>query len=167
MLPLPEPHLRALRKIHSLLQGQEGLVWALTGSASFILQGMDLTPHDIDLIADERSAYRIGEILSDYVVKPVGSDSAATYIHSHFGRFLVEGVEVDVMGSPRRMNLDGSWGGPDFLPPLIQWLTYLGMSLPVLPLAYEAQAYRLLRREGRAEQIEAFLERKREKSART
>ena len=163
MALLPEPHLHALRVIHGLLQGQEGLVWALTGSTSFVLQGMDLLPHDIDLITDVGGAYRIGEILSACVVKPVGSDSAAAYIRSHFGRFLVEGVEVDVMGSPRRMNLDGSWGEPDFLPPIIQWIEFSDMRVPVLPLSYEAQAYRLLRRDGRAEEIEAFLEYKREK----
>ena len=158
MPALPEPHFRALRKIYNLLQEQEGLVWALTGSASFALQGMDLSPHDIDLITDREGARRIGELLRAFCVRPVGDDGGAEYVRSLFGRFLVEGVEVDVMGDPRRMNLDGSWGEPACLPPLIRFVEYRGLRLPVLSLAFEAQAYRLLRRDNRAEEIERFLQ---------
>ncbi len=61
------------------------------------------------------------------------------------------------MGDSCRMNLEGSWGGPAFLPPLIQWVTVSSLRLPVLSLVFEEQAYRLLRRDGRADAIAAFL----------
>ncbi len=156
MSAIPDTHIRALRALIARMEGQEGLVWALTGSTSFVLHGMELPVNDIDIIADRDSALRIGALLDDCCIKPVEA-SSAKYVRSFFGQFRLEGVEVDLMGDSCRMNLDGSWGGPAFLPPLIQWVTVSSLRLPVLSLIFEEQAYRLLRRDGRADAIAAFL----------
>ena len=159
MSSIPDSHIRALRILLARLKSQEGLVWALTGSTSFALQEMDVPVNDIDIAADRDSAFRIGALLADGCVKPVEA-SCAKYIRSFYGQYRLEGVEVDLMGDSRRMNLDGSWGEPAFLPPLIEWVTVSSLRLPVLSLAFEEQAYRLLRREERANVIAAYLSRK-------
>ena len=97
--------------------------------------------------------------LNNCCIKPVGA-SSARYIRSCYGQFRLEGVEVDLMGDSSRMNLDGSWGEPACLPPLIEWVTVSSLRLPVLSLAFEEQAYRLLRREERANAIADYLNRK-------
>jgi len=154
---LPDAHLRALRELSRLLGPCGGLVWALTGSASFALQGMDIPVNDIDVAADRDSALRIGALLEDCCIKPVEADSAARYVRSYYGQFRLEGVDVDLMGDSRRMDLDGSWTEPAFLPPLIEWVSVSSLRLPVLSLAFEEQAYRLLRRDERADAIAGFL----------
>ena len=159
MSSIPDSHIRALQTLLARLKGQEGLVWALTGSTSFALQGMELPVNDIDIAADRDSALRIGALLNDCCVKPVEA-SSARYIRSFYGQFRLEGVEVDLMGDSSRMNLDGSWGEPAYLPPLIEWVIVSSLQLPVLSLAFEEQAYRLLRREERANAIAAYLSRK-------
>lgn len=156
MSSIPDSHIRALRTLLARLKGQEGLVWALTGSTSFALQEMELPVNDIDIAADRDSALRIGTLLADCCVKPVEA-SSAKYIRSYYGQFRLEGIEVDLMGDSSRMNLDGSWGEPAYLPPLIEWVTFSSLRLPVLSLAFEEQSYRLLRREERANAIAAYL----------
>jgi len=156
MSRLPEAHARALGALLDRLAGAPGLVWALTGSCSFRLQGMEVPVHDIDLITDEAGAYLIGGLLADCCEQEV-SPSSAPYIRSHYGRFTLHGVQVEVMGASRRQNLDGSWGEPADLPGLIEHVTCSGLIIPVLSLVFEEQAYRLLRRDSRADQIAAFL----------
>ena len=48
-------------------------------------------------------------------------------------------------------------GEPADLPGLIEHVTCSGLIIPVLSLVFEEQAYRLLRRDSRADQIAAFL----------
>ncbi len=156
MTGLKAAHFTALRALLARLEGQEGLVWAITGSTSFALQGMAVEAHDIDLACDRDSAYRIGRLLVDGCVREV-APSQGEFIRSHFGQFVLEGMDLDLMGDSARMNLDGSWGEPAFLPPMIEWVQAEGMSLPVLSLRFEEAAYRLLRRIERADAIAAFL----------
>lgn len=156
---IPETHVKALRLILQRTSGQKGLVWALTGSTSFALQGMDLTVNDIDVIADRESAEKIAALLSDFVTEAM-ENSSARYIRSYFGRFSVLGADLDLMGDPERMGLDGVWQKPVSLPPLIRYLDYQGLRLPVLDLAFEEKAYRLLRRDARADDIADFLRRR-------
>jgi len=42
------------------------IVWALTGSTAFIIQGMQFAPNDIDIQTNEIGAYAINEILMAY-----------------------------------------------------------------------------------------------------
>ncbi len=52
---LPAGHSRALDQILAIL-GSLDLAWALTGSTSFVLQGVGVSPHDIDIQTDEEAA---------------------------------------------------------------------------------------------------------------
>lgn len=155
---LTPAHETALRLLAGRLLRHEGLVWALTGSASFALQGMGIQANDIDIIADRRSAGLIAGLLSDCCAKPM-EDSSAAYIRSYFGRFVLGGVDLDLMGDPERLGLDGVWQKPVPLAPLIRHAGLCGLLLPVLDLHFEERAYRLLRRDARADEIAAFLRR--------
>ena len=153
---LTDQHYAALHVILQRTQPHPDLVWALTGSTSFSLQGMDVEPHDIDIMTDEAGAYLLGDLLAPWCAKPV-TQSQAPYIRSHYGTFLIEGVEVEVMGASRRLGLDGTWGEPWDLKPRRYFLTARGLVLPVIHLRHEVQAYQELRRPDRARQIEQFL----------
>lgn len=153
---LTELHEKVLLKICKSLQdsGKE-VCWGLTGSTSFAIQGMDVEPHDIDIQTDEETAYILGELLADSVVQPV-SFSGNDKIRSHFGKFLVDGMEVEVMGDIQKKS-DGEWEDIIPLNTLLEYAAWNGYQIPVLKLTYEAEAYRKLGRIERAEALEKFI----------
>ena len=130
-------------------------VWALTGSAAFSLQGLDMEVHDIDIQTDERGAYLIEQTLSQFIVKPVRF-SATTQIRSHFGQFMLDGVPLDLMGGVQKFH-EGCWEDSINLLPLIRYIPLGRHNVPVLDLRYECEAYRKMGRLHKARLIEDFL----------
>ena len=151
---LPLEYQKILLQIEARL-ALNGPLWAVTGSTSFALQGMELEVHDIDIQTDRAGAYLLAKRLSEFVTEPVhfcGTDQ----IRSHFGRFLWNGFIIEVMGDIQKPEKDGSWGPPV---DLLRWRRYVplqGRQIPVLDLRYEADAYRRIGRLERAEQLEQF-----------
>lgn len=123
--------------------------WALTGSASFALQGVPVEPNDIDVQTTEAGAYAIESAFADRVVEPV-SFSAADRITSHFGALELGGVRVEVMGAVRKRRPDGTWEPPVDVREHRRFVDLDGRSVPVLSLQYEAAAYERLGRDERA-----------------
>ncbi len=149
-------HIEALRIITQAAAKEPGLVWALTGSTSFALQGMDVQAHDIDIQTDRDSAYTLGTLLKEHCVEPVrfcGTEK----IRSHFGRFQVGGAEVEIMGDIEKRLPDGRWQEAPGLGALTRYVDFEGMRLSVLSLRYEAEAYRTMGRTARAEEIEQYV----------
>ncbi len=140
-----------------LCQRLDGRVWALTGSLGMALQGVPLTPHDVDLQTDAAGAYEIERRLAEFVTRPV-QFSSTERVRSHFGAFLVHGVQVEVMGDIEKRRADGTWEPPPDLPHIIQYVTLEGLRVPVLDLEYEIAAYTLLGRLERAAFLRAWLD---------
>lgn len=140
--------LDALSILMDRLDGTE-IVWALTGSLGHALQGVPLEAHDVDVQTDERGAYSIEDRLAGFVVRAVGL-SSTDRIRSHFGAFSVGGVVVEVMGALQKRLPDGSWEPPVDVVSHRKYVTAAGRSVPVLDLAYEADAYEILGRTDRA-----------------
>jgi hypothetical protein len=84
--------------------------WAIDGSASLALQGIDVTPHDIDILTDHEGAIRIQESLKRYNVVPISHSSNEKY-DSYFGTFKMKSIKVDVMGDLRVFR-SGKWSTP-------------------------------------------------------
>ena len=84
--------------------------WAIDGSTSLALQGIDVTPHDIDILTDHEGAIRIQESLKKYNVVPISHSSNEKY-DSYFGTFKMKGIKVDVMGDFRVFR-SGKWSTP-------------------------------------------------------
>jgi hypothetical protein len=149
--------LDVLEHIYKRLQG-ENLVWCITGSCNFALQGMSIITHDIDIQTDEESAYKIQYIFKDNVIKPV-SFSSTGRIRSHFGELDINSVKVEIMGDLQKILPDGKWEECPDLKKEIHYCIFNGLEYPVLPLEYEVRAYTLLGRNERAEQIRKYIER--------
>ncbi|MCL2771869.1 MAG: hypothetical protein FWD71_00845 [Oscillospiraceae bacterium] len=148
----------ALVTIYNYLNQRE-IIWVLTGSTSFTIQGMKLTPRDIDIQTNKAGAYEINELLKNYVVRPV-LFSAIEKVRSHIGYFAINGVEIEVMGDIQKKCND-IWEDIIDLRPFIEQIVYKNMKLPVLNLSYESSAYRKLGRFERADEIDNFLYSKR------
>lgn len=155
-----EAHVGALRVLVERLAG-EPILWALTGSMSFALQGLPVEPHDIDIQTDAQGAYALAACFAGRVTRPVAF-SGTEAIRSHFGALTIEGVAVEIMGALQKRLPDGTWEDPVDVALHRRWIEVEGLRVPVLDLAYEARAYRVLGRTARAELLEDWLARGRD-----
>lgn len=146
---LTAAHRAALDYVGSLLR-ETAVVWVLTGSTAFAMRGVDVVPRDIDIQTDAAGAYAIQRLLAPDMVWPVRYRTSST-IRSHFGRAVVEGTFVEIMGALEKRRPDGAWMPPVDVSSLIEWLPWDGLTWPVLPLDYEIAAYRALGRAGMAD----------------
>jgi hypothetical protein len=124
--------------------------WALTGSVSHRLQGVDVPCHDVDIQTDEAGAYEVARVFATTVVEPV-HDRVSTLVRSHYGRLRFDdlGLDLEIMGALQR-RAAGDWQPP--IDPAVHrrlLVTDDGV-IPVLDLAYEATAYAELDRPERA-----------------
>ncbi|MGQ4892376.1 MAG: nucleotidyltransferase domain-containing protein [Candidatus Njordarchaeia archaeon] len=79
--------------------------WVLAGSISLALQGVDVEPHDIDIITTEEDALKLNNILKEYMVKKV-EYSETPHFKSHYGKFKINNIEVEIMGNPKEKRGD-------------------------------------------------------------
>ena len=87
----PAPWDKALFAFLQAIEGQQ-IDWWLTGSAPLAVRGLDITPRDLDLVVDDASAVKLGELLLDHLVEPVLPTPG--WIGNWFGRaFLHARVE--------------------------------------------------------------------------
>ncbi len=132
--------------------------WALTGSAGHALQGVPVEVHDIDVQTDESGAYAVAAALADDVVEPVRIVESGM-MRSHFGRFRLHRVVVEVMGAVQTRTPGSEWLAPTdpsdhrILVPLGDQ----GPQVPVLSLRYEADAYDRIGRGARARLLRQHL----------
>jgi hypothetical protein len=91
---------QVLRRVASELQ-QAGLEYKLSGGASTALHGVWLPVKDLDLEMDAVHAYRFQQLFQEYVTQPVALSENDRY-RSHFGRFEINRVSLEVMGDLQR-----------------------------------------------------------------
>jgi hypothetical protein len=135
---------------------ESGVNRVVTGSLNFTLQGLPLTPHDIDIQTDEAGAYEIGRRFAPYMTRKV-MFSSTERICSHFGAILIDGISVELMGDIQKRLSDGSWEDPVDLDRHTLFVAFEDIDVPVLSLQYEAQAYRKLDRLERAQMLQEAL----------
>jgi hypothetical protein len=150
--------LSSLKFLYSRLNdpGKVALNWAVTGSLGMVLNGMEMTIHDIDLQTDKDGAFEIERRLLDYRVTPVFF-KASDRIRSYFGIFEVKGVQVEVMGDMQHLQPDQVWQEPVKVEQFRKWITFENMLIPVMSLEHELDAYRLMGRHEKAERVREFL----------
>jgi 3-methyladenine DNA glycosylase/8-oxoguanine DNA glycosylase len=136
--------------------GEADILWAVTGSLGFALQGMNIPVHDIDLQTDKDGAYQIEKSFPDQIVRPVTLSSSEN-IQSHYGELHIDGVKVEIMGDLQKRLPDGSWEEPVDIRAVKKYAYYRDLTVPVLSLKYEYEAYKKLGRFEKAELIRKHL----------
>jgi S-adenosylmethionine-dependent methyltransferase len=99
-----------LRRLAGELE-HSGLEYKVAGGASLALHGLWLPVKDLDLELSAEAAYRFQQLFGQYAVQPVAFSESPQY-RSHFGKFEIGGVKIDVMGDLHRREGDGwapSW----------------------------------------------------------
>ncbi|MHB1000765.1 MAG: nucleotidyltransferase family protein [Armatimonadota bacterium] len=95
--------------------------WYIIGSISDAVLGVDIKPHDLDIIVHTRDFFKVKRIFSDYVVEPF-VDNKGTWLVRYFGRLCLDGAIVDI-AADEKMNLENhqhpytrtSWNGYDVI----------------------------------------------------
>ncbi|HEX6306373.1 MAG TPA: hypothetical protein VFZ76_19390 [Anaerolineales bacterium] len=137
-------YLGVMRKMLPHLRDAD-ILWVLTGSLAFALQGIPLEVHDIDIQSDEDGAYEIARLFPQHLIKPV-TFSSTDIIRSHFGRLLIDDIKVEIMGNLQKRLRDGTWEPAPDLYTLRGYIDFDDLKIPVFPLEYEHKAYLMLGR---------------------
>lgn len=134
------------------------LNWVVTGSVAFALREISWpTPTDIDIQTDKAGAYEIEKKLAEYRTRPV-SLSETERIRSHFGQLQIGGITVEIMGDIQHRLPGGQWSEAVDIVGEREWLEVDGLRLPVLSLAYEAEAYERLGRKEAALRLRLWMD---------
>lgn len=151
---IPEKYVNVLQKIYEKLNGLN-INWVITGSTAFIIQGVPLKPNDIDIQTDKEGAYQIEECFKELVKSKVCLSSNGK-ISSYFGCLEIDGIKVEIMGDIQK-NINGVWEKPVDLKQYKKNIVLNGMSLPVLDLEYEYNAYMKMGRVEKATLLKKYI----------
>ena len=77
------------------------VAWYITGSVSEALIGVNINPHDIDIVIHTKDFYRLKNLFSDFVVEPF-SDLKDTWVVRFFSRLCINGVMIDIASDESR-----------------------------------------------------------------
>jgi hypothetical protein len=83
-----------IKQIAVALQGKQ---YAIRGTASLVLQGLDMNVDDIDIVCDRETALLCNEIFGQQLISPVSFQETKQY-KSYFGKFNFDGIQVEIMG---------------------------------------------------------------------
>jgi hypothetical protein len=72
--------LKVVEKIGKLLEGKK-IKWAIVGSTSLALKGIEIEPKDIDILTTKEGAYKISSLLKEYEAKPVKFGRTRIFLH--------------------------------------------------------------------------------------
>jgi hypothetical protein len=159
VLDLPEERARALRIVLNRIPTDK-MPWALTGSASLRLQGVDVTVHDLDIQTDEQHIYAIEKRLAEFVTTPVHVWETP-HMHSLDGRMEIDGVEIELLANITHLLKDGTWSGfIDFS--RLRLLDWHGWRVPAFSLEDEEEAYQSMGRIEKAVLIHEAIRRTRQ-----
>ena len=83
-----------LEELLEMIDG-ENIDWWLTGSTALALRGVEVSPHDIDLITSENGALALGQLLQDSLFEPIIKTDS--WICKVFGKAFLYSV-IDIAG---------------------------------------------------------------------
>lgn len=81
-------------KISKTLKGKQ---YAVRGTASLVLQGLDMGVDDIDLLCDKDTAELCNQLFDKYLVEKIEYKESDKF-KSYFGKLVIDEIQVEVMG---------------------------------------------------------------------
>jgi hypothetical protein len=94
--------------------------YAIRGTASLVLQGYDMNVDDVDIVCSKDAALAIGDIFgksSTCGFATIETIESVAYkespkFKSYYGKYKVNGVQVEIMGEWQICDQRGVWGAP-------------------------------------------------------
>lgn len=141
---------KTIKVIYKLLSRNK-IKWAIVGSTNMRLQGIDIKPHDLDIIVQLDDLEIIRDIFSEYrpsEIKELGPFSNAAWeVKLNIGE-----VEVQILGEE-----DNGKYVEKLLSNKIKLIHMGEIEVPCFTLETEAQTYSETNRENKAKMIYGFL----------
>lgn len=144
---------KAIKIIHKLLNKNK-IKWALIGSTNMQLQGMNVSPHDLDIVVKLKDLEKMREIFSEYNASAVRELKPLTDEPGWEVKLEIESVEVQILGER-----DNSEYVSKLLANRLTKIKIDDIEIPCFTLEAEAQTYAETNREHKAQLIQEFLER--------
>ena len=85
--------------------------YAFRGTASLVLQNFDMNVDDIDILCDKKTALKANELLSRYIIEKIDYKESDKF-KSYYGKFLVDDVQIEIMGEWSIKDTKGNWSEP-------------------------------------------------------
>jgi hypothetical protein len=152
---IPVPWEKALELFCRRVQNS-GLSWWLTGSCASCIRGIDLNPHDVDVIIDSRHCSLVEDLFSQEIIEPLRDTGG--WVTKDFGVLFLE-ARIDIASDPSpKIDLpEPSDCGPQAMANL-ETVNWRGYDIRVPPLDLQINVNKRRGRPQRAEKIAAFLE---------
>jgi hypothetical protein len=132
-----------------------GLSWWLTGSCAACIRGVDLNPHDVDIIIDSKHCSLVEDMFAQEIIEPLRDTSG--WVTKDFGViFLKARIDIASDPSPKIDLPQPSDCGPYALANL-ETVNWHGYDIRVPPLELQIDINKRRGRTERAEKISAFL----------
>ena len=141
-------------KIISHRLTKEHISWALVGSTNMAFQGIDVNPHDLDIVMALKDLKSMPALLSDYnpseltTLTPIGNERLAAEVKVH-----IHGVEVQFFADN-----DSAVYVSKLLAHKLVNLKIENTDIPCFTLEAESQAYSETNRKEKADKIKKFIE---------
>lgn len=107
MTQLPVSFTKALLFAVDKLSGRQ---YAIRGTTSLVLQGIDMNVTDIDIVCNKETALACNDIFQKFLVDKI-KYSESKQFKSYFGKIEYEGVQIEIMGN-WMINSKGRWSEP-------------------------------------------------------
>lgn len=79
----------------------EEIRWAITGSISEAVRGVEVNPHDLDIVVHTDDFFKVKKIFLDHMVEPF-IDNGGTWVVRYFGRICLRGLMLDIVADKDR-----------------------------------------------------------------
>ena len=151
------PWEQALLEFIGRVRGRD-IGWWLTGSCALCVRGIEVGPHDVDIMLDSKDIERIRDIFSDCIVEPVTSSGG--WVVDYFGVLFLH-ARIDLAFDPQA---DADLPQPsDFglcAKRHLEEVVWRGNILKVPPLGLQLEVNRRRGRLDRVRAIEEYLGKK-------
>ena len=139
-------------KLISQRLNENKVIWAIVGSTNLALQGIEITPRDIDIILTIENLVKLKNIFPEYSVTEIEEKQSTR--GSSYWRVLIEinGIEVEILGEKENGVYTDNLLAGNKLEILLD-----DTNIFCLTLQSEIYAYRETGRQNRVEMIEKFL----------
>jgi len=151
---IPVPWESALEEFCRRVQGSN-LSWWLTGSCAACVRGVELNPHDVDIMIDSRHCSLVEDLFSDEIIEPIRDTSG--WVTKDFGVLFLK-ARIDIASDPSALldNPEPADCGPYALQHL-ESVLWRGFEIKVPPLELGVLVNQRRGRIERAEKIQAFI----------
>lgn len=85
--------------------------YSIRGTASLVLQGLNMNVQDVDVLCDKKSVPKVNKLLEKFVQNKIKYSESEKF-KSFWGKFIINNIEVEFMGEWQIKDTKGNWSEP-------------------------------------------------------